>query len=96
MTTKLNLTIDEKTAKRIKSYAARKKTSVSKIVQEHFERVLKTDKPDTTFLEFINTYAGSIKGNTDYDTAKDEYLKKKFYFRFFIKTCYAIMYSRFL
>ncbi len=78
MTIKLNLTIDEKTAKRIKSYAARKKTSVSKLAQEHFEQVLKTDKPDTSFLDFINKYAGSIKGNTDYDKAKDEYLKKKY------------------
>ena len=78
MTVKLNLTIDEKTAKRIKSYATRKKTSVSKIAQEQFEQVLKTDKPDTSFLDFINKYAGSIKGNTDYDKARDEYLKKKY------------------
>lgn len=78
MTVKLNLTIDEKTAKRIKSYAVRKKTSVSKIAQEQFEQVLKTDKPDTSFLDFIHKYAGSIKGNTDYDKAKDEYLKKKY------------------
>ena len=78
MTVKLNLTIDEKTAKRIKSYATRKKTSVSKIAQEQFEHVLKTDKPDTSFLDFINKYAGSIKGNTDYDKARDEYLKKKY------------------
>lgn len=78
MTVKLNLTIDEKTAKRIKSYAMRKKTSVSKIAQEQFEQVLKTDKPDTSFLDFINKYAGSIKGNTDYDKARDEYLKKKY------------------
>lgn len=78
MTVKLNLTIDEKTAKRIKSYASRKKTSVSKIAQEQFEQVLKTDKPDTSFLDFINKYAGSIKGNTDYDKARDEYLKRKY------------------
>jgi hypothetical protein len=78
MTTKLNLTIDEKTAKRIKSYASRRKTSVSKIAQEQFEQVLKAEKPDTSFLDFINKYAGSIKGNTDYDKARDEYLKKKY------------------
>jgi hypothetical protein len=78
MTVKLNLTIDEKTAKRIKSYASKRKTSVSKIAQEQFEQVLKTEKPDTSFLDFINKYAGSIKGNTDYDKARDEYLKKKY------------------
>lgn len=78
MTVKLNLTIDEKTAKQIKSYAEKKRTSVSKIAQEQFEQVLKTEKPDTSFLDFINKYAGSIKGNTDYDKARDEYLKKKY------------------
>jgi hypothetical protein len=61
MTVKLNLTIDEKTAKRIKSYAARKKTSVSKIAQEQFDNILKTEKPDTSFLDFINKYAGIKK-----------------------------------
>lgn len=78
MTVKLNLTIDEKIAKRIKSYASKKKTSVSKIAQEQFDKVLSTEKPDTSFRDFIEKYAGSIKGNTNYKTAKDEYLKKKY------------------
>jgi len=80
MTVKLNLTIDEKTAKRIKSFAARKKTSVSKIAQEQFEQVLRIDKPDTSFLDFINKYAGSIKSKKpiDYKKDKEEYLRKKY------------------
>ena len=78
MTVKLNLTIDEKTAKRIKSYASKRKTSVSKIAQEQFDNVLKTEKPDTSFLDFINKYSGSIKGNIDYDQAREESLKKKY------------------
>lgn len=80
MTVKLNLTIDEKTAKRIKSYATRKKTSVSKIAQQQFEQVLKSDKPDTSFLDFINKYAGSIKSKKpiDYKKDKEEYLRKKY------------------
>jgi hypothetical protein len=80
MTVKLNLTIDEKTAKRIKSYATRKKTSVSNIAQEQFEQVLKTDKPDTSFRDFIIKYAGSIKNKKpiDYKKDKEEYLRKKY------------------
>ena len=78
MTVKLNLTIDEKTAKCIKSYAAKRKTSVSKLAQEQFDNILKAEKPDTSFRDFIEKYAGSIKGNTDYKKAKDEYLKKKY------------------
>jgi len=80
MTVKLNLTIDEKTAKRIKSYASKRKTSVSKIAQEQFEQVLKTEKPDTSFLDFINKYAGSIKSKrpVDYKKDKEEDLRKKY------------------
>jgi hypothetical protein len=80
MTVKLNLTIDEKTARKIKSYAARRKTSVSKIAQEQFEQVLKTDKPDTSFVDFINKYAGSIKSKKPIDHKKDkeQYLRKKY------------------
>ena len=80
MTVKLNLTIDEKIAKRIKSYASKRKTSVSKIAQEQFNNILKTEKPDTSFLDFINKYAGSIKGKKpiDYKKDKEEYLRKKY------------------
>lgn len=77
MTVKLNLTLDESVARRIKSYASRKKTSVSKIVQKQLEDVLNSEKKDDSFRKFLDKYAGSIKGNTNYDDAKDEYLKKK-------------------
>lgn len=77
MTVKLNLTIKESVATRIKSYANRKKTSVSKIVERQLEEVLGAEKKDDSFRKFIDKYAGSLKGNTNYDDAKDEYLKKK-------------------
>ena len=44
MTTKLNLTIDEKTAKKIKVYAAKKNTSVSKIAEEYFKKLTENQK----------------------------------------------------
>ncbi|MEP6466222.1 MAG: DUF6364 family protein [Parafilimonas sp.] len=80
MTVKLNLTIDEKIAKRIKSYASKKKTSVSKIAQEQFDKILTTEKPDTSFRDFIDKYAGSIKSKKPIDVKKDkaEYLRKKY------------------
>lgn len=77
MTVKLNLTIDESVALRIKSYASRNKTSVSKIVEKQLEDVLKSEKKDDSFRKFLDKYAGSMTGNTNYDDAKDEYLKKK-------------------
>jgi hypothetical protein len=78
MTTKLNLTINDSVARRIKSYAQRKNTSVSKIVEKQLEEILNTEKKDDSFRKFIDKYAGSIKGNINYDEAKDEYLKEKY------------------
>lgn len=81
MTVNLHLTINESVARRIKKYAQRKKTSVSRIVEEQLEEILSADKnvneKDTSFREFIDKYAGSIKGSVDYDAAKYKYLKKK-------------------
>lgn len=77
MTVKLNLTIDESVAKRIKSYAQRKKTSVSKIVEKQLNEVLQTERKDDSFRKFIDQYAGSIKGSIHYNEATDEYLKRK-------------------
>lgn len=77
MTVKLNLTIDESLVRRIKSYAERKNTSVSKIVEKQLEEVLKSEKKDDSFRKFLDKYAGSIRRKIDYDQARDEYLKKK-------------------
>lgn len=77
MTVKLNLSIDETIVRQIKSYARRKKTSVSKIVQEQLESILKTEEKDISFSEFLDQYAGSIKGNINYENEMDEYLKDK-------------------
>ncbi len=77
MAVKLNLTIDESVARRIKLYAKRKKSSVSKIVEKQLEDVLKAEKKDDSFRKFLEKYAGSIKGKINYDTVRDEYLKEK-------------------
>ena len=80
MTVKLNLTINESIAKRIKKYAGRKKTSVSKIVEKQLEDVLNSEKKDDSFRKFLDKYAGSIKRDApiDIDEEKDEYLKVKY------------------
>ena len=51
---------------------------MSKIVEKRLEEVLKTEKKDDSFRKFLDKFAGSIKGGTNYDEAKDEYLKKKY------------------
>ncbi|MBS1756636.1 MAG: hypothetical protein JSU03_05110 [Bacteroidetes bacterium] len=78
MTVKLNLTINESVARRIKLYANRKQTSVSKIVEKQLEDILNSEKKGDSFRKFIDKYAGSIKKKINYDEAKDEYLKKKY------------------
>jgi Family of unknown function (DUF6364) len=80
MTTKLNLTIDEKTAKKIKVYAAKKKTSVSKIVEEYFKKLTESEAKKNEFRSFVEKYAGSIKRKEPINIEKerDEYLKEKY------------------
>ncbi len=80
MTTKLNLTIDEKTAKKIKVYAAKKKTSVSKIAEEYFKRLTENQQKKNSSKSFVERAAGIIKDVeiTDIDKARDKYLKEKY------------------
>jgi hypothetical protein len=76
MQVKLNLSINEETAKRIKSYAEKNTTSVSKIAEEHFDKLTtRTKRAGKTFTE---KYAGTLKHHIgDVDKAKDDYLKQK-------------------
>lgn len=77
MTTKLNLTIEEDTARKIKLYAERKQTSVSKIVEAYFKTL--TNKKSTA-KSFVEKYAGIIKDLKidDIDKAREEYLREKY------------------
>lgn len=77
MTTKLNLTIEEKTARKIKAYAAKKKTSVSKIAEEYFSQL--TEENGKKKKSFVEEWAGFVKIPIgDINEARDEYLKEKY------------------
>lgn len=79
MTVKLNLTIDEKTAKKIKLYAEKRKTSVSKLAEEYFKKLTEDKSKKNDFRSFVDKYAGTLKHHIpDIDAARDEYLKKKY------------------
>lgn len=78
MTTKLNLTVKDTTAKKAKAYAAKNKTSVSKLVDEYLEK-LTNKTPKNDFKSFVEKYAGTLKHHIpDIDAAKNEYLKEKY------------------
>ena len=77
MPVKLNLSVNEETAKRIKLYAAKNGTTVSKIAQYQFDKL--TIKPKSKGETFAGKYAGTLKHPIpDIDQAKKEYLKEKY------------------
>ena len=80
MTTKLNLTIEEKTAKRIKAYAQKRKISVSKIAEEYFDSLLKKSHNNKKGKSFVERAAGVIKDISinNIDKERDNYLKEKY------------------
>jgi hypothetical protein len=80
MTTKLNLTIKDTTARKAKAYAAKNNTSVSKLVDEYLDK-LTTKVVKNDFKSFVEKYAGSLsnrKQPIDIDKERDEYLKEKY------------------
>lgn len=81
MTTKLNLTINESTAKAIKAYAEKKKVSVSKLAEEYFRKLagIEENHPNQK-QSFVEKYAGIATGKSPIDLAaeKAEYLKEKY------------------
>ncbi|MGC4037428.1 MAG: DUF6364 family protein [Chitinophagaceae bacterium] len=77
MTVKLNLTIDEKVAQRSKLYAAKKGTSISKMVQEYLNKI--TQEKGKRRKTFAEQYAASLKKPvTDISEVRDKYLKNKY------------------
>ena len=56
MTTKLNLTIEKNTAKKIKDYAEKKNISVSKIAEEYFNSLINEKKEKGK--SFVEEFAG--------------------------------------
>lgn len=80
MTTKLNLTIEEKVAKQIKLYAGKKNISVSKIAEDYFKKLVgRRKKTGESFVdkheEILNKYSGKT---IDIEKARQEYLKGKY------------------
>lgn len=79
MTIKLNLTIDEKIVAKSKSYAAKNNTSVSKLVEELLEKTVTNAENKTNKKSFVERTAGTLKLSIpDIDSAREEYLKKKY------------------
>ena len=79
MTTKLTLSLDDKIISKAKKIAAKKNTSISKLVSNYFEKLSSTETKNQINLDEI---AGALeKGkdltDKDMDDIKWEHLKKK-------------------
>jgi Family of unknown function (DUF6364) len=79
MTVKLNLTIDKDIVVKSKGFASKRKTTVSKIVQELLRRHISQIEKELPETSFTKKYAGSLKTTIpNIRSVKDAYLKKKY------------------
>ncbi len=79
MTVKLNLTIDEAIVAKSKKLAAKKKTTVSKMVQELLSQKIAAEERKPKKKGFVEKWAGTLKVHIpDVKKAKEEYLNKKY------------------
>jgi hypothetical protein len=77
MKTKLTLSIDEEKVKKIKRYAQQKETSVSNIVEEHFEKLVTKQKEKLDIDKIVGAF-GKAPKSFDWKKIKTEYLLKKY------------------
>jgi len=72
MHTKLTLVLDKNIIERAKSYAATKKTSLSKLIESYLDRVTAEEKSKEEISPLVKSLSGviAIPGNLNY---KDEY-----------------------
>ena len=80
MKKRLNITIDEKLLEKIKQYAAKEETSISSLVEEHFEKLVnrRTGLPEgMSLVEYMQSLPKSkVDFPEDFDW-KEEYYKAK-------------------
>lgn len=81
MTVKLNLTIDEKIVAKSKRYAAKKKTTVSKMVQGLLKKQIEMEEKKPAKKSFVEKWAGTLSGKLSEESVKkmkEEYISRKY------------------
>jgi len=77
MTTKLSLTLKESTAQKIKEYAEKQHTSVSKIAEEYFSRL--TEESNKPMKSLVEEFAGiATQPISNIETEREHYLLEKY------------------
>ena len=77
MTTKLNLTIEQTTAAKAKVYAAKNKTSISKLVNDYLSKITATSEKRKQ-KSFAEKYGGILTNTISIEEAKETHLNKKY------------------
>jgi len=79
MTTKLTLSLDEKIIVKAKRIAARKKTSISKLVSNYFEKLPddESKKDPSVLIGILKPKNKSVSIDSAVKNARWEHLKKK-------------------
>ena len=77
MKTKVNLTIEKETLKKIKLYAEEHQVSVSSMVEEYFEQLIKPKKEiETDLFEIVDKIKPNIEFPENFDWKKEYYEAK--------------------
>ena len=77
MKTKLTLSIDEKKVRKIKEYAKQNETSVSNLVEEHFEKLITSKTKQKLDASKLLGIFGRVPKNFDWKKERTDYLIKK-------------------
>ena len=78
MKTKLTLSIDEEKVKKIKRYAKQKETSISNIVEEHFEKLIAKPAIKKLDVNKLRGILGKAPKNFDWKKERTDYLIKRY------------------
>ena len=77
MKTKLTLSIDEKKVRKIKEYAKQNETSVSNLVEEHFEKLITSKTRQKLDASKLLGIFGRVPKNFNWKKERTDYLIKK-------------------
>jgi hypothetical protein len=80
MDTKLTIKLDDDVITRAKTYAKRRKTSLSKMIESYLDSVTKPESKGIEITPLVRSLSGVITLTDDYDYKKDrtDYLIKKY------------------
>lgn len=79
MKAKLNITVEAPLLNRIKVYAERYHTSISKLTEEYFTRLTSHEEKKTSIFEFLkDVKSAKYPEDFDYKTAYHEHLEDKY------------------